>query len=71
MLERRTNLDDGRSVVLALTDAGRAAVPGLAALADANDAAFFAAVPDDERGRLRALLVGLADRHRIGPSPVD
>lgn len=66
----RGNAGDGRSVALALTDAGRAAFPGLAALADANDAAFFDAFAD-ERGTLRALLVGLAEPHRIEPSPMD
>ena len=71
LVERRTNPDDGRSVALALTAAGRAAVPDLAALADANDAAWFDMLPADDRACLRALLVDLAERHGIGPSPVD
>lgn len=71
LIARRGNPDDGRSVALALTDAGREAVPALAALADANDAAFFDDLPEDERKRLRDILVRLAERHRIGPSPVD
>ena len=71
LIVRRSSATDGRSVTLSLTEAGREVVPDLAALADANDAAFFDPLTDDERRRLRALLVGLADRHRLGPSPVD
>jgi DNA-binding MarR family transcriptional regulator len=40
LVERAASPDDGRAQVLALTPAGRALVPGLAEIADANDAAF-------------------------------
>lgn len=56
--------------MLALTEAGRALVPDLARVADANDAAFFAALPEAERAALRRLLAGIADR-RLPPRRSD
>ena len=53
LLVRVANPEDGRAQVLSLTPAGRAPVPKLAALADANDAEFF----DHLSGKDRAALL--------------
>ena len=59
LLRREADLADRRSVRLALTDAGRDLVPDLAALADANDTAFFGVLAADERRQFARLLVRL------------
>lgn len=56
---------DGRAQILRLTDAGAALVPRLAALADANDAAFFGHLAPQDQARLRDLLTGLARHHGL------
>lgn len=56
LLARETAAGDARSWLLSLTAAGRRLVPGLAALADANDEAFFGHLGPDERKRLTATL---------------
>lgn len=50
------NPRDRRGQRVTLTDAGRTLVPRLAALADANDAAFFACLTPEQRAQLQALL---------------
>jgi DNA-binding MarR family transcriptional regulator len=45
-----------RSIQLALTPAGRALVPELIAIADANDAAYFGKLPPAQRAQLVQLL---------------
>lgn len=59
LLRREADLADRRSIRLALTAAGRDLVPELAALADANDAAFFGVLMADERRQFARLLVRL------------
>lgn len=71
LLARAANASDGRSHALRLTDAGRALVPTLAALADDNDAAFFAALSPAERAALETILRTLAGRHDLKQSPID
>ena len=71
LIERRADESDGRSHALRLTDAGRALVPKLATLADNNDAAFFAALPDKDRAALEKILRTLASRHDLKQSPID
>lgn len=68
---RRPGDADGRVVALTLSDAGRAATPDLAALADDNDRYFFGAMPAADRETLRRLLDDLARRHGIAAPPVD
>jgi hypothetical protein len=43
----------------------------LAALADRNDAHFFACLSSSEQSTLRRLLEKLADVHRLREAPVD
>ncbi|WP_198291141.1 MarR family winged helix-turn-helix transcriptional regulator [Ancylobacter sp. FA202] len=68
---RTASIEDGRAQTLALTPAGEALVPQLAALADANDAAFFAPLTPEERATLERLLRRLAEQHRLAALPVD
>lgn len=53
---RTDDPDDGRAHSLSLTDAGRALVPGLARLADQNEAECFAALTMPERAMIEAAL---------------
>lgn len=62
---------DGRAQTLALTPAGRALVPVLAALADANDAEFFDHLTGDERMKLIRLLQDIVERRGLDALPVD
>ena len=71
LLQRTGNPDDKRGHRLSLSAAGLGKVPLLAALADGNDAAFFAVLTDDERDRLRHLLAALIDRHGLSAVPID
>lgn len=56
LLVRQASPDDGRAQTLALTVAGRAFVPELAALAELNEAACFGHLPDADRRALERIL---------------
>lgn len=71
MLKRTADPKDGRAQTLALTSAGRALVPSLAALADTNDREFFKLLTAAERAELLRLLRKLAAKNRFTSSPVD
>lgn len=71
LLERARDDADARVQRLALTAAGAALVPRLAALADANDARFFGHLPAAERTRLQRLLRDIARRHGLTRMPLD
>ena len=68
---RAANPDDGRAQTLTLTEKGRALVPELAALADANDAEFFAGLPPADRATLERLLRDIVRRRGLTAIPVD
>lgn len=59
------DVQDRRAQILTLTEAGRALVPTLAALADQNDAEAFGHLGPDEHATLLATLQGLVARHGI------
>ena len=61
----------GRGQTLALTATGRAKVPILAAMADANDAAYFDALPDADRAALDRILRNLAERRGLTATPLS
>lgn len=69
LVVRAADADDGRAQTLALTKIGAALVPRLAALADANDAEFFAALSVAERKQLERILRSLAERGRMTAMP--
>lgn len=71
MIARTPDPTDGRAHRLTLTAAGHALVPRLSAIADANDAAFFGALPPEDRRTLEALLRQVAATHGLTAPPVD
>ena len=71
LLVRAADPRDGRAQTLALTPAGRALVPGLAGLADANDAEFFDHLSPGDRAALLRILRGLVDKRGLKSLPVD
>ncbi|QTL03578.1 winged helix-turn-helix transcriptional regulator [Aquabacter sp. L1I39] len=70
-LTRTASPEDGRAQTLALTPAGTALVPDLAALADRNDADCFGVLDATERATLKALLARIAAHCRITAAPVE
>jgi DNA-binding MarR family transcriptional regulator len=71
LIERAANPDDKRAHCLSLSVRGNEKVPVLAALADQNDAAFFAVLTGEEQQRLRRLLHTLIDKHGLSGVPID
>ncbi len=71
LLLRVADPQDGRAQTLSLTPAGRALVPRLAALADANDAEFFDHLSDKDRAALLRILRGIVKRRDLKSLPVD
>lgn len=70
LARRQAAEGSGREQALALTAAGRALVPRLAALADANDAHFFGHLPRPRREQLMQILQDLAAHHGIRQVPL-
>jgi DNA-binding MarR family transcriptional regulator len=71
MLARAADPRDGRAQTLCLTSAGRALVPELAALADANDAEFFDHLTPGDRAALLRILRRIVDKRGLKSIPVD
>lgn len=71
MLVRTANPEDGRAQTLALTSVGRALVPKLAALADANDAEFFDHLTSKDRAALLRILRETVELRGLRSAPVD
>lgn len=71
LLIRAADSQDGRAQTLALTPAGRALVPGLADLADTNDAEFFDHLPPEDRAALLRILRGIVEKRGLKSMPVD
>ncbi len=70
-VKRVSNQADKREQLLALTPAGKAIVPRLAALADQNDAAFFGCLSKIKRDQLIDLLKEVVIAHQIKKLPID
>lgn len=70
LVSRTPDARDGRSHALALTPAGRALVPELAALADRNDAEFFGHLGADERAAIEGAMREIVRRHGLRSVPV-
>jgi len=68
---RAANAADRRFQTLALTAAGRALVPALAALADANDHEFFGHLAPAERAAIEAAMRAIVRRQGFRAVPVD
>ncbi len=71
MLVRAADPKDGRAQTLALTSAGRALVPKLAALADSNDAEFFDHLRSKDRAALLRILREIVEQRGLKSLPVD
>ncbi|MEI9947988.1 MAG: MarR family winged helix-turn-helix transcriptional regulator [Pseudomonadota bacterium] len=71
LVRRMDDRSDRRAHTLSLTPAGRALVPKLAALADANDAQFFDHLTSKERATLLRLLKGVVEKRGLTRVPVD
>ena len=71
LIARAAHQADARSETLRLTAAGRALVPKLAALADANEAKFFGGLAASDRAALRRILEAVARERGIEAIPVD
>ena len=71
MLVRAADPKDGRAQTLALTSAGRALVPELAALADSNDAEFFDHLRSKDRAALLRILRDIVKQRGLKSLPVD
>ena len=71
MLVRAADPEDGRAQTLSLTSVGRALVPKLAALADANDAEFFDHLASKDRAALLRILRRIVERRGLKSLPVD
>jgi len=71
LAERRPADDSAKTQVLALTARGRALVPVLAALADANDGHFFGHLDAQGRDFLLALMRDVAARHGLKNPPLE
>lgn len=71
LVERSVAGADRRAQQIVLTQAGRALVPALAALADENDAAFFGHLTPAQRRALVALMRNIVRTHGLTQLPVE
>ncbi len=69
LAHRRSDRADGREQSIVLSPSGRALVPLLAALADANDEYFFGHLGARQRQALMETLQGLVRHHRLESLP--
>jgi DNA-binding MarR family transcriptional regulator len=71
LVHRAASPDDGRAQIIALTESGRRLVPRLAAIADRNDAGFFAHLSAQESRFLMDLMRKTVRLHGLTSLPVD
>jgi len=71
LMTRSAGREDRRYQALALTAAGRALVPKLAALADQNDAEFFGHLEPAARAQLEQAMKEIVRRRGLRAMPVD
>ena len=71
LLSRVPGQADRRYQDLGLTPAGRALVPELSALADANDAEFFGHLSREDRDTIQRLMVDIVRRLGLRTTPID
>ena len=62
---------DRRYQALAITKSGRALVPELATLADANDAEFFGHLKPAERAKIEEMMKEIVRRHGLRSIPTE
>lgn len=71
LIVREENKSDGRAHTLALTAQGRKLVPKLAALADKNDAEFFAHLTAADRDTLKRILQKIIEQNDLKTIPLS
>lgn len=71
LVSREDRDDDARAHMLSLTPFGRALVPRLAALADANDAEFFDHLTPTERSTIEGVLKAIVERRGLKTVPLS
>ncbi len=71
LIARRASAGDRRFQSLALTRRGRAITPKLAALADENDAEFFAGLDARTRATITAAMKAIVRSKELRGAPVD
>ena len=71
LVAREASDRDGRAQILLLTGRGRAFVPQLAALADRNDAEFFAGLSPHEQAMLKSLLLKIVRGRDLRGMPTE
>lgn len=71
LVARLASETDGRAQILSMTGQGRALVPQLAALADRNDAEFFASLPAGDRAQLKRLLLKVVKSRALSGMPTE
>lgn len=71
LVTRTADDNDRRYQALAITAAGRALVPGLAALADRNDAEFFGHLSAADRAAIMRIMQDIVRRRGVRTLPVD
>lgn len=71
LVTRAESAAGGRGQILSLTPSGRALVPVLAGLADANDAENFSVLTPSEHETLAQILKAFVERRGLTQPPVD
>lgn len=71
LVERQASRGDGRAQQIRLSSVGQKLLPRLAAIADANDDAFFGDLPENTRAALIALMRQIAEDSELTKIPVD
>lgn len=71
LAQRRPGPGGGKYQAIALTRSGRALVPVLAALADANDEHCFGPLRANERQALMGAMQALVRHHQLNDPPLD
>jgi DNA-binding MarR family transcriptional regulator len=71
LVARASSAQDGRAQILSLTGQGRGLVPQLAALADRNDAEFFAGLSPREHAALKSLLLKIVRGRDLRGKPTE
>lgn len=71
LVQRKADPEDARAQIISLTPKGRMLVPRLAAMADANDAEYFAHLSSTDRNHLMRILRRTVHAHGMKQIPME